>query len=57
MFLCLEKTKSRYGEEGCKYFYEIDAHVNDMSRLVEEQVTYVIDATNSGNVSRYINHR
>ncbi|KAK6154892.1 hypothetical protein DH2020_009140 [Rehmannia glutinosa] len=50
------ERRNRYGEEGCKYFYEIDAHSNDMSRLIEGQVPYVIDATNYGNVSRYINH-
>ncbi|KAL3833410.1 hypothetical protein ACJIZ3_008146 [Penstemon smallii] len=50
------ERRNRYGTEGCKYFYEIDAHINDMSRLIEDQVPYVIDATNYGNVSRYINH-
>lgn len=28
-----------------------------MNRLMEGQESYVIDATNYGNVSRYINHR
>lgn len=37
--------------------YEIDARTNDMGRLIEEQVKYVIDATKYGNVSRFINHR
>ncbi|XP_060193167.1 histone-lysine N-methyltransferase SUVR5 isoform X2 [Lycium barbarum] len=50
------KRRNRYGTEGCGYFLEIDAHVNDMSRLIEGQSPYVIDATNYGNVSRYINH-
>ncbi|KAK4416270.1 Histone-lysine N-methyltransferase SUVR5 [Sesamum alatum] len=50
------ERRNRYGKEGCGYFYEIDAHINDMSRLIEGQVPYVIDATNYGNVSRYINH-
>lgn len=31
--------------------------MNDMSRLMEGQVPYVIDATKYGNVSRFINHR
>ncbi|WOG93156.1 hypothetical protein DCAR_0312437 [Daucus carota subsp. sativus] len=48
--------RKRYSEEGCNYLYEIDAHSNDMSRLIEEQDLYVIDATTYGNVSRYINH-
>lgn len=48
--------RKRYGEEGCSYLYEIDAYCNDMSRLIEEQDPYVIDATTYGNVSRYINH-
>lgn len=47
----------RYRKEGCSYLYDIDAHMNDMSRLMEGQVPYVIDATNYGNVSRFINHR
>ncbi|KAL3616441.1 hypothetical protein CASFOL_039831 [Castilleja foliolosa] len=50
------ERRNRYGEEGCGYFYEIDAHINDMTRLIEGQVPYIIDATNYGNVSRYINH-
>ncbi|CAK9185457.1 unnamed protein product [Ilex paraguariensis] len=51
------KRRNRYGREAGWYFYEIDGHINDMSRLIEGQVPYVIDATNYGNVSRYINHR
>ncbi|KAM3363600.1 histone-lysine N-methyltransferase SUVR5 isoform X2 [Capsicum galapagoense] len=50
------KRRNRYGAEGCRYFLEIDAHIDDMSRLIEGQSPYVIDATNYGNVSRYINH-
>ncbi|KAL1538912.1 [histone H3]-lysine(4) N-trimethyltransferase [Salvia divinorum] len=50
------ERRSRYCTVGCGYFYEIDARINDMSRLMEGQVSYVIDATNYGNVSRYINH-
>nr|KYP66698.1 Histone-lysine N-methyltransferase SUVR5 [Cajanus cajan] len=46
----------RYGTEHCSYFYNIDARVNDMSRLIEGQAQYVIDATKFGNVSRFINH-
>lgn len=46
-----------YGTEHCSYFYDIDARVNDMSRLIEGQAQYVIDATKFGNVSRFINHR
>ncbi|CAI9110041.1 OLC1v1010002C1 [Oldenlandia corymbosa var. corymbosa] len=48
--------RTRYGDDGCGYFYEIDAQVNDISRLTEGHVSFVIDATNQGNVSRYINH-
>lgn len=48
---------TRYGTEHCNYFYNIDGHVNDMSRLIEGQDQYVIDATKFGNVSRFINHR
>ncbi|KAL3378521.1 hypothetical protein AABB24_004444 [Solanum stoloniferum] len=50
------KRRNRYATEGCGYFLEIDAHINDMSRLIEGQSPYVIDATNYGNISRYINH-
>nr|GLL18813.1 histone-lysine N-methyltransferase SUVR5 isoform X1 [Ipomoea trifida] len=50
------RRRSRYGREGCAYLLEIDTHINDMSRLVEGQSPYVIDATNYGNISRYINH-
>ncbi|XP_022741759.1 histone-lysine N-methyltransferase SUVR5-like isoform X2 [Durio zibethinus] len=47
---------TRYGRDGCNYMYNIDSHINDMSRLIEGQVQYVIDATKYGNVSRFINH-
>ncbi|KAG2719951.1 hypothetical protein I3760_02G014500 [Carya illinoinensis] len=50
------KRRQRYGKEGCSYLYDVGAHFNDMSRLIEGQVRYVIDATNYGNVSRFINH-
>ncbi|KAJ6740190.1 HISTONE-LYSINE N-METHYLTRANSFERASE SUVR5 [Salix purpurea] len=49
--------RDRYGKEGCSYMYKIDAHTNDMSRMVEGQAHYFIDATKYGNVSRFINHR
>ncbi|KAL3526706.1 hypothetical protein ACH5RR_011362 [Cinchona calisaya] len=48
--------RERYGNDGCRYFYEIDAQINDISRLTEGHVSFVIDATNYGNVARYINH-
>ncbi|OMO56824.1 hypothetical protein CCACVL1_26247 [Corchorus capsularis] len=47
---------TRYGKDGCNYMYNIDSNINDMSRLVEGQARYVIDATKYGNVSRFINH-
>ncbi|KAL2552094.1 Histone-lysine N-methyltransferase SUVR5 [Forsythia ovata] len=50
------ERRNRYDKESCRYFYEIDAHINDVSRLIEGQVPYVIDATNYGNISRFINH-
>ncbi|EEF40077.1 histone-lysine N-methyltransferase SUVR5 [Ricinus communis] len=50
------QRRGRYSEESCSYMYDIDAHTNDMSRLMEGQVKYVIDATKHGNVSRFINH-
>ncbi|KAK2372790.1 histone-lysine N-methyltransferase SUVR5 [Trifolium repens] len=48
--------RERYDTTNSSYFYDINARVNDMSRLIEEQVQYVIDATKNGNVSRFINH-
>lgn len=51
-----KKRRDRIGREGCSYLFDIDAHINDMSRFIEGQGLYVIDATNYGNVSRYINH-
>ncbi|XP_061338628.1 histone-lysine N-methyltransferase SUVR5-like [Gastrolobium bilobum] len=48
--------RKRYGKEHCSYFYDIDSHVNDMSRMIEGQARYVIDATRYGNVSRFINN-
>lgn len=48
---------TRYGREGCGFIFEVDARVNDMSRLIEGEASYAIDATKHGNVSRYINHR
>ncbi|RAL46751.1 hypothetical protein DM860_005030 [Cuscuta australis] len=50
------RRRCGYGKEGCAYFLKIDDQINDMSRLVEGESPYVIDATNYGNVSRYINH-
>ncbi|KAL3525757.1 hypothetical protein ACH5RR_014129 [Cinchona calisaya] len=50
------ERRNRYGNDGCRYIYEIDAQISDISRLTEGQVSFVIDATNYGNVSRYINH-
>ncbi|XP_051121071.1 histone-lysine N-methyltransferase SUVR5 [Andrographis paniculata] len=51
-----EERRARYGQEGCKYLFEIDAGINDMGRMIEGQPPFVIDATNYGNISRYINH-
>lgn len=48
--------RKRYGTGNCSYFYDINARVNDMSRLIEEKAQYVIDASKNGNVSRFINH-
>ncbi|KAK7359933.1 hypothetical protein VNO77_01902 [Canavalia gladiata] len=46
----------RYSKEHCSYFYNVNAHVNDVGRLIEGQAQYVIDATRFGNVSRFINN-
>lgn len=37
--------------------FKVDAHINDMGRMIEGQIPYVIDSTKYGNVSRFINHR
>lgn len=50
-----KERHSRY-EDGCSFFYYFNWHLNDMSRLIEGQASYVIDATKYGNVSRFINH-
>ena len=57
LYTDLVYINTRYGAEHCSYLYDIDARVNDMGRLIEEQAQYVIDATKFGNVSRFINHR
>lgn len=57
IFTDLLYINTRYGTGNCSYFYDINARVNDMSRLIEEQAQYVIDASKNGNVSRFINHR
>ncbi|KAK7263045.1 hypothetical protein RJT34_30629 [Clitoria ternatea] len=46
----------RFGEEHRSYFYDVNTHVNDMSRLIEGQAHYFIDSTRFGNVSRFINN-
>ncbi|KAK8606797.1 hypothetical protein V6N13_052554 [Hibiscus sabdariffa] len=46
----------RYDRDDCNYMYNVDSHINDMSRLIEGQIKYVIDTTKYGNVSRFINH-
>ncbi|KAI4314897.1 hypothetical protein L6164_027760 [Bauhinia variegata] len=48
--------RKRYNREGCNYFLDIGAHINDMGRLIERQDRYVIDTSRYGNVSRFINH-
>ncbi|KAM7265750.1 hypothetical protein ACFE04_003433 [Oxalis oulophora] len=50
------KRRTSYGTDGGGYMFTVDAHINDISRLVEGQAKYVIDATKYGNVSRFINH-
>ncbi|KAF6166554.1 hypothetical protein GIB67_005416 [Kingdonia uniflora] len=48
-----DRAKS-YNEESCSFLYKVEnAHINDMCEGV---VSYVIDATRYGNVSRFINH-
>lgn len=50
------RRRDRYNCEGNGYFLDVDAHINDISRLIEGSARYIIDATNYGNVSRFINH-
>ncbi|TYH29058.1 hypothetical protein ES288_A02G194200v1 [Gossypium darwinii] len=47
---------TRYGRDGCNYMFNIGSQINDMSRLIEGQARYFIDASKYGNVSRFINH-
>ncbi|KAK4791272.1 hypothetical protein SAY86_031685 [Trapa natans] len=51
-----DERRSRYGRGGSNYLYDINSQINDMSRLIEGEVRYVIDSTKYGNVSRFINH-
>ncbi|CAI0554022.1 unnamed protein product [Linum tenue] len=51
-----KNRRIRYGKEGCSHIYTIDAQTNDMSRMIEGEVPFVIDSTKYGNVSRFINH-
>ncbi|XP_039053346.1 histone-lysine N-methyltransferase SUVR5-like [Hibiscus syriacus] len=48
---------TRYDRDSCNYLLNVDSHINDMSRWIEGQAGYVIDASKYGNVSRFINHR
>ncbi|KAK9012183.1 hypothetical protein V6N11_040252 [Hibiscus sabdariffa] len=47
---------TRFDRDSCNYMFKVDSHINDMSRLIEGQAGYVIDASKYGNVSRFINH-
>ncbi|KAK8269711.1 hypothetical protein V6Z12_D11G148600, partial [Gossypium hirsutum] len=47
---------TRYGRDGCNYMFNIGSQINDMSRWIEGQARYFIDASNYKNVSRFINH-
>lgn len=49
------KRGERFNNAGCNYIYDINAHVGPQC-LNEGTVSYVVDATNFGNVSRFINH-
>ncbi|GMH25242.1 hypothetical protein Nepgr_027085 [Nepenthes gracilis] len=48
--------RKRYGKGGCNYLFDVESCMSDIIRLNEEQVSYVIDATQYGNISRFINH-
>ncbi|CAI8584811.1 unnamed protein product [Vicia faba] len=53
----VHKRRERYGKENSEYFYDIGAHVNDMSGFTKGHARgYVIDSTSYGNVSRFINN-
>lgn len=49
------KRGERYNKGGCSYLYDIDPHIAT-NEFMEETKPYVIDATNYGNVARFINH-
>jgi SET domain-containing protein len=51
------KRRNQYGNGDCSYILDIDANINDIGRLMEEELDYAIDATTHGNISRFINHR
>ncbi|CAA0370514.1 unnamed protein product [Arabidopsis thaliana] len=50
------KRRNQYGNGDCSYILDIDANINDIGRLMEEELDYAIDATTHGNISRFINH-
>lgn len=50
------KRFNSYGRKDCIFTYKMDSHNNDMTRLIEGEIPFVIDATKYGNVARFINH-
>ncbi|XP_020079995.1 histone-lysine N-methyltransferase SUVR5 isoform X2 [Ananas comosus] len=50
------RRRERYGNEGCSYLYEMEAYIDGSKGASEGAVSYAIDATYYGNVSRFINH-
>ena len=47
---------ARYDAEGLKYLYNIDQHMDEGAHARGVR-PFVIDATRTGNVARFINHR
>lgn len=52
----VEMGTLRYDQDGCSYLYDIDAHLDATGSRAGGK-PFVIDATQCGNVARFINHR
>ncbi|KAL8143743.1 hypothetical protein V2J09_016775 [Rumex salicifolius] len=50
------RRHKRYGNKLGNYIYNAGGYVNKMTQLMEETVSFVIDASKYGSVSRFINH-
>ncbi|KAK1300118.1 Histone-lysine N-methyltransferase SUVR5 [Acorus calamus] len=52
----INKRRNRYHNDGLRYLFDINAHINNLVALTEGTVPYMIDASKYGNIARFINH-